>query len=179
MMSATTFPTRTLCQRTWPHGSGSRRVPAPHRESEAGTDAHRPCRHRRRREHLRAPRHVRPRNRAVGAQQGVAEWNRSDRKPLPCRDDGGGGFERCEIRFVESARRAACDRDATAASNLFGPSPFRRVTRTLAPAQATLQEGSEPRAAVLSARCKRPSLRRQRAPSRKGGPRVVASSPTG
>lgn len=81
MMSATTFPTRTLCQRTWPHGSGSRRVPAPHRESEAGTDAHRPCRHRRRREHLRAPRHVRPRNRAVGAQQGVAEWNRSDRKP--------------------------------------------------------------------------------------------------
>jgi hypothetical protein len=48
-------------------------------------------RHRHHREHLRAPRHVRPRDRAPGAKREAVSVNRTDRKPLFCREDGGGG----------------------------------------------------------------------------------------
>jgi integrase len=45
-------------------------LPAPYREPEARADARRPRRHRHHGQHLRAPRHHRPRDRAEGAKRG-------------------------------------------------------------------------------------------------------------
>ena len=75
------------------------------------------------REHLRPPRHHRPRDRAQGAERGaeLTPRNRSDRKPAICREYGGGG-NRTRVRGrtgqsvyklrlpLSFARRPVCSR---------------------------------------------------------------------